>query len=247
MTYDRADSSSNSQVEQLAVDPAATATPSPGKLLKRGEAARLLGVSTATVRRMEGSTLTPVLGPDGIHRFREEHVRELVIHRVRTMPESPDAYDAEEAATAFELFDQDVHQVDVVKRMKLHPRAVAAIHREWVSMRGGYAVTGEIARQLAALPWLLGSRPICSGEDLLKCLRQTAPHVCSRCEQSSPELCAQCAKDLTVEEADRKVVAARRRQEAILQDGDLTEWSAWQLAAIRQKQRKGRPESQGGK
>src|SRR5260370_5854647 len=168
---------------------------------------------------MEGATLTPVLGPDGVHRFREEHVRELVIHRVRMVPESPDAYDAEEAATAFDLFDQDVHQVDVVKRTKLHPRAVAAMYREWASMRGGYAVTGEIARQLAALPWLLGSRPICRGEDLLKCLRQTAPHVCSRCEPASPELCAQCAKGLTVEDADRKVVATRRLQEAILQHG----------------------------
>src|SRR5258708_28358719 len=176
-------------------------TPSPGKLLKRSEAARLLGVSTATVRRMEGTTLSPVLGPDGVHRFLEEHVRELVIHRVRMVPESPDAYDAEEAATAFDLFDQDVHQVDVVKRTRLHPRAVAAMYREWASMRGGYAVTGEIARQLAALPWLLGSRPICRGEDLLKCLRQTAPHACSRCQQPSPQLRAQCAKDLTLDEA----------------------------------------------
>ncbi len=115
---------------------ATAATPAAGKLLKRSEAARLLGVSAATIRRMEGTTLAPVLGPDGVHRFREEHVRELVIHRVRMVPESPDAYDAEEAATALDLFDQDVHPVDVVKRTKLHPRAVAAMHREWVSPRG---------------------------------------------------------------------------------------------------------------
>ncbi len=222
-------------------------TASTGKLLKRSEAARLLGVSTATVRRMEGATLTPVLGPDGVHRFHEEHVRELVIHRVRTIPESLDAYDAEEAAAAFDLFDQDVHPVDVVKRTKLHPRAVAAMHREWVSLRGGYVVAGDTARQIAALPWLLGSRPIAAGEDLLKCLRQTAPHVCSRCEQSSPEVCAACAKDLSAAEASRKVVAARQRQEAILEDGEISDWATWQLAAIREKQRKRRPASPGTK
>ncbi len=218
-----ADSSLSPREDGAPLDPAIAVTPSAGKLLKRSEAARLLGVSTATVRRMEGTTLSPVLGPDGIHRFHEEHVRELVIHRVRMVPESPDAYDAEDAATAFDLFDQDVHPADVVKRTKLHPRAVAAMHREWVSLRGCYVVTGDIARQIAALPWLLGSRPIATGEDLLKCLRQTAPHVCSRCEQSSPEVCAACAKDLSAAEASRKVVAARQRQEAILEDGELSE------------------------
>lgn len=134
-----------------------------------------------------------------------------------------------------------------MKRTKLHPRAVAAMHREWVSLRGGYVVAGDTARQIAALPWLLGSRPIATGEDLLKCLRQAAPHPCSRCEQSSPEVCAACAKDLSAAEASRKVVAARQRQEAILEDGELSEWATWQLAAIREKQRKRRPASPGTK
>lgn len=242
-----ADLSPCAQSDGAPLNPATAATPAAGKLLKRSEAARLLGVSTATVRRMEGTTLAPVLGPDGVHRFHEEHVRELVIHRVRMVPESPDTYDAEDAATAFDLFDQDVHPVDVVKRTKFHPRAVAAMHREWVSLRGGYVVAGDTARQIAALPWLLGSRPIATGEDLLKCLRQTAPHVCSRCEQSSPEVCAACAKDLSPTEASRKVVAARQRQEAILENGELSEWATWQLAAIREKQRKRRPASPGTK
>jgi hypothetical protein len=247
MTDVTTDSSSVSGADPSPLVPADLPTPFHGKLIKRSEAARLLGVSTATVRRMESATLTPVLGADGFHRFHEEHVRELVIHRVRMVPESSDAYDAEDAAIAFDLFDQDIHPVDVVKRTKLHPRAVAAMHREWVSLRGGYVVAGDTARQIAALPWLFGSRPIATGEDLLKCLRQTAPHVCSRCEQSSPEVYAACAKDLSAAEASRKVVAARQRQGAILEDGELSEWATWQLAAIREKQRKRRPASPGSK
>ena len=34
-----------------------------GKLLKRAEAARRLGVSTSSVRRMEGTDLQPIVGP----------------------------------------------------------------------------------------------------------------------------------------------------------------------------------------
>jgi hypothetical protein len=60
-----ADSSHSLQRDGEPPDPATTVAPSPGKLLKRSEAPRLLGVSTATVRRMEGSTLSPVLGSDG--------------------------------------------------------------------------------------------------------------------------------------------------------------------------------------
>jgi hypothetical protein len=34
-----------------------------GRLLRRTEAARMLGVSKSTLRRMEGDALTPVVGP----------------------------------------------------------------------------------------------------------------------------------------------------------------------------------------
>ena len=191
---DSADSSDAVHDSDARLTVADRLTASTGKLLKRSEAARLLGVSTATVRRMEGATLTPVLGPDGVHRFHEEHVRELVIHRVRTIPESLDAYDAEEAAAAFDLFDQDVHPVDVVKRTKLHPRAVAAMHREWVSLRGGYVVAGDTARQIAALPWLLGSRPIAAGEDSARSASAKRHRTSARGASSRPPRCAPRAR-----------------------------------------------------
>ncbi len=234
----RPDSSSKEPTRPGESEAAATATPVPGKLLKRNEAARLLGVSTATIRRMEGSTLEPVRGADGVHRFREEHVRELVIHRVSTTPGSPDVYDAEDAAIAFDLFDQGLHPVDVVKRTKLHPRSIVAMHREWVSMRGGYLVTGDVARQIASLTWLLGSRPIFSGEDLLKCLTRSSPHACHACEQGTPELCADCAKKLSVNEATRRAAEVRLRQETVVRERELGEWDSWQFPTMRRKQRK---------
>src|SRR6266481_6337355 len=54
----------------------------PGSLLGRTAAARAIGVSKTTFRRRyEGSLLPAEVGPDGVHRFREEQIRELVIQR----------------------------------------------------------------------------------------------------------------------------------------------------------------------
>src|SRR5260370_25176197 len=177
-------------------EPVAAPTARRDRLLKRREAANLLGVHESTVRRMEKeSVLVPVRGPDGVHRFHEEHVRELVVQqRVRTTPAGPEAYDAETAVAVFELFDQEVHPVDVVKQLKLDPRAVAAMHRQWVSMRGGYVVTAEAGRQIAALPWLMGFRRIESGEDLLRCLRFGKPQgPCTKCGDALAEVWPGCA------------------------------------------------------
>jgi hypothetical protein len=102
-------------------------------LLTRADVAREIGKHVSTVRRLEQkSVLTPVVGRDGVHRFRHDQVRELVEvrERVRSGPAAPDAYDGSTAAAVFELFAQGVEPVDVVVRMKLHPLAVEAIHRK---------------------------------------------------------------------------------------------------------------------
>ncbi len=66
--------------EQTPLD--AMAVPA-GNMMRRTAAARAFGVSKTTFRRsIEGTMLPPEVGPDGVHRFREEQVRELVIHSV---------------------------------------------------------------------------------------------------------------------------------------------------------------------
>src|SRR5260370_35668921 len=81
-----------------------------GKLLGRTETARMIGVSKTTFRRrLEGTALTPEVGPDGVHRFREEHVRELVIQR--NSGAAPDGYDGATAPEVFGLLDDALHPV----------------------------------------------------------------------------------------------------------------------------------------
>jgi hypothetical protein len=199
-------------------EPDAVTTPTACRdtLLTRGESAAVLGRHESSVRRLEKKqVLTPVVGADGVHRFREVQVRELAVElRARGAERAPEAYDAAMAAEAFEHFDEGVHPVEVVKRTRWDPRAVEAMHRQWVTMRGGYVVTGDEARSITSLPWLMGSRPICNGADLVKNLRASMAHGrCQRCAEEGTdgpaEVCADCARAMSVKEAERRLGDAR--------------------------------------
>jgi hypothetical protein len=210
------------------------------RLMTRAEAAKAFEVSLTTFRRRyEGHILTPVVGPDGAHYFREEAVHELVIQRRSTA--TADAYDGETAATSFRLFEEGAHPVDVVLRLKVHPRVVRAMHREWVSLRGGYVVTGEIAQQIASLPWMWGSFPIQDGERLLANLRASAPHgLCAGCGDAVAQLCAACAKRMTVADAERRAAMERERREDLERAKRSSDWER-DLAAIRKRAQKAKP------
>lgn len=209
-------------------DDARPGTLPPGNLLKRGEAARVLGVSVSTLRRMEGTSLRPIVGPDGVRLFRSEEVQELTVHRVRMEPQKPSEYDGATAARVFALLDDGVHPVDVVKQTQLDPRAVTALHKEWVRMRGGFIVSAEHVRDLEELNWIEGIFPISDAAVLLENLRASGPRPCIRCKRREPAICAPCAKHLTVSEAkradqddrDRRARAdgARRRAQRVRDD-----------------------------
>jgi hypothetical protein len=176
----------------------------------RTAAARTIGVSKTTFRRnIEGKLLTPEVGPDGVHWFREEQVRELVIQQRATKAAAPDAYNGEMAAAVFALLDEAIHPVDIVKRLHLDPRAVEALHRQWASMRDTFVVTGDIARQIEEVPWLGGSRPLRDGQQLLACLSYADPHDCEKCQEEVATLCAKCAKAMNAREAEQRAEEAR--------------------------------------
>jgi hypothetical protein len=182
-----------------------------GTLLTRAQTAHVLNVSASTVRRMEGTTLRPVVGPDGVHRFHEEHVREVVTKRVRSAPAAPEAYDGATAAAVFEMLDDGVPAADVVKRTKLHPAAVRAMQEEWVTLRGGFTVDAPTARAISALPWLTTGSLFRDGAELLAALRREGPRPCSECSDNRASLCAACAKSAKVHELARR--AAQERAE----------------------------------
>ncbi len=196
------------------VQDAGDAAPGHGTLVTRAEAAAIMKTSRTTVRRMEGSVLQPVVGQDGVHRFREEHVRQVVERRVRSVPAQPDTYDGATAATVFALFDEGLNGADVVKRCQLHPLAVSAMHRQWTLLRGGFAVDAETARQIAALRWLRADSPIGSGEELLAALRRTPPRECIDCGTDLAVCCSACARARQRTELERRAAREKAEKEA---------------------------------
>jgi excisionase family DNA binding protein len=107
--------------------------------LSRREAAAALGVDERTVRRMvDDGRLTPVHDTGGARRFRAEQIREVTLHRrVSETLTVADTQEGEIAATLFALFDEGVHPVEAVKRLRLRPADVSATYKQWAELRGG--------------------------------------------------------------------------------------------------------------
>jgi hypothetical protein len=208
--------------------PAATSDGKPHSeqeiLLSRTEAAKACDVSVTTFRRrFEGRLLPAIVGPDGAHYFRQEKVQELVVQRRSVL--APGAYDGETAAFVFGLFAEGAGPVEVVRQLKLHPHAVAAMHKDWVSLQGGYVVSGDVAREIASLPWLCGAFPIDSGERLLENLRASARHTaCRECGEIAAQVCPACAKRMSTKEAERRAAEIREQRDEAERRKRMTEW-----------------------
>lgn len=174
-----------------------SATMPPGKLLGRTQAARLLGVSKSTLRRMEGQRLTPVVGPKNVHLFHEEQVQSLIVTR-RSAPGSS-RVTGDNAADAFELFDDSVHPVDVVKRLRIEPEVVEALHERWCRMRGLLTLTEA---GTAALHRMLCDRDSAtsptSEPELLAEVKEWVAELslrhCEQCRSEHAAFCRTCAK-----------------------------------------------------
>lgn len=90
--------------------------------MTRSQAARRLGVSLSTVRRMEGAELVPVQ-IDGKHLFRRTDI-DLFVR----------ADEGQLAAEAFAAFESGKSAVEVVIELRLPPEKVEALQAAWVRL-----------------------------------------------------------------------------------------------------------------
>lgn len=114
-----------------------SATDDSPAMLTRHDVATRLGVSIATVRRMEGSALHPTVDSQGVHWFAVTEVRSVSIERSQK-PLARGADEGEVAARVFELFRLGADLRKVVIAVRVHPRVVRALYAEWlVSLNDG--------------------------------------------------------------------------------------------------------------
>jgi hypothetical protein len=104
--------------------------------LKRQNVAELLGVSTSTVRRLEGRTLHPVQDRDGTWWFDPAEVERLRaaegVRQRRAAPrEGAPTARGRLAARVFAMFESGATLRQIVVRTKQEPATIRELHAEW--------------------------------------------------------------------------------------------------------------------
>ena len=174
----------------VSVVAAPAGTPS-GRMLRRAEAAEILGKSVSTLRRLEKSVLPPVIDENRVHLHSEQRILEYKI-QCSSARGGSHSFDGVLASAAFEQFDAGAGPVEVVKQFKVEPRIARDIHREWADMSGGFVVSGAAAAKLQRLAWMSDDIELRSGDDLVALFNQLERTDCSCCERRTPRLCYPC-------------------------------------------------------
>src|SRR5262245_54162504 len=92
-------------------------SPPSSALPTRAEAAALLRCSISTVRRLEGNTLHPIVGPDGVHLFDPGELVWVAIDRLSSTVEV--SKEGERDAQVFEALDEGQELREIVTTMRL--------------------------------------------------------------------------------------------------------------------------------
>lgn len=189
------------------------ALPPSGKLLRRTEAARLLGVSKSTVRRMEGTALTPVVGPKNVHLFQEEEVRAIVVTRRAHVAMPTNAGDV--AADAFALFDDGFHVVDVVKQLRVSPDIIETLYERWARLRSMLVLSAEVRSDIATVLMGWDDKSLKTAADVVTFLKRwmidESCRTCAECRGEMAAFCRGCAKRWGLAAARQQAAESRAR------------------------------------
>ena len=103
--------------------------------LTRGKVAGMLGVSVATVRRMEGKTLHP-RQVDGTWRFDPDEVARIHPAEKPSSKRSTPQSAGDLASDLFHRFDQGQDLRAIVEELHLPPEQVRSLYQEWATPLG---------------------------------------------------------------------------------------------------------------
>ncbi len=139
------------------------------RLVGRTEAAGLVGLSIATLRRLERTVLRPVVDGSGVHRHSVKRLLDYKADRASSGADV-DGREGALAAAAFEHFDSSLGPADVVKLLKVAPSVARELHREWADLGGGFVVSGEAAVEIERLALNEDGAPVRSGVGWVCCV-----------------------------------------------------------------------------
>jgi len=111
--------------------------------LNRRQVAAHLGVSVSTIRRREHVDLHPVYDEQGVWRFDPAELEGMLVRpsvaktkakakALKTFPRR----DGELAAKVFRMFERGAGLSEIVQVLKVTPKVVRRLHRDWMSGLG---------------------------------------------------------------------------------------------------------------
>ena len=104
-------------------------------LLTRAEAAALLHCSISSIRRLEGHTLHPLVGPDGVHRFDPVDLVRVASERSTTTIDA--SKEGERDAKVFDALEDGKMLREIVTTMRLPVDVATKLHTAWLKMGDG--------------------------------------------------------------------------------------------------------------
>lgn len=120
--------------------------------LTRPEVADALGVSIATVRRLQGKQLHPTRSEDGIYLFTRGEVEALRTLRPPPPPTRGETLDPGDLASeAFKLLRDGVEARDIVIALRRTPEEIEALQVAWERMGGALFISEKVRGQLQVL------------------------------------------------------------------------------------------------
>ena len=115
------------------------------EVMTRQQVADRLGVSVATVRRMEGKELHPTIGINGVRLFDPKEVETIALSRPTRGPAPPQkradqpllsgSVTGDVAADVFADLDAGHPAATIVVTRRLPPEVVRRLHSDWLSLR----------------------------------------------------------------------------------------------------------------
>jgi len=171
----------------------ATLATTAGKLTRSQVAARL-GVSVTTLRRMEGVTVFPEIGPRGVRLFHPSSLADVAVRQGSASRVCGDA-----AAEIFRAFDEGDHPVDLVIRFRLEPDVVEALYNQWARLRSilviDPGVRKMIEEEISGDDWR-GQWTFSDAAELFEGLREALrPVPCLRCKKGMAVVCRSCFRN----------------------------------------------------
>jgi hypothetical protein len=169
--------------------------------ITRGELCKALGIGKTTLRRWEEKgKARPITNANGVKLYPREEAERLTggvriapLPKARALVPNAASSDAEVAAQIFERLDREVHPVDIVKELRVHPDIVEGFVARWQRMRKTIMLTGTDVTALAkVLRCEVGdARALLSA---IQTLAGRARVRCEDCEGTRPTMCGKCVE-----------------------------------------------------